>query len=175
MHGTLVTYRIKRSNEDEQTSMIASDFRRIALSLEGAEEGSHMGQMDFRVGGRIFATLASQRQGFGNLMLSPEQQTAFISEQPHLFIPIAGGWGRNGATHVRLADADEQVLSGALRAAWTLRIEKNQRSRSRPGSNRRAASPADHEAAKRRKAELRERLISAAALEGVKRRYGLDD
>ena len=74
--------------------MIASDFRRIALSFEGAEEGSHMGQVDFRVGGRIFATLASQKMGFGNLMLSPEQQTAFITERPHLFIPIAGGWER---------------------------------------------------------------------------------
>lgn len=155
--------------------MIASDFRRIALSFEGAEEGSHMGQVDFRVGGRIFATLASQKMGFGNLMLSPEQQAAFITEQPRIFIPIAGGWGKNGATHIRLADADEDTVVGALRAAWSQRIEKNQKSRTRPISGRRAASPADVEASRTRKAELRARLISAAALEGVKRRYGLDD
>jgi len=68
--------------------MITSDFRRIALSLDGAEEGSHMGHVDFRVGGRIFATLASEKQGFGNLMLTPEQQTAFVAEQPNLFIPL---------------------------------------------------------------------------------------
>jgi hypothetical protein len=54
--------------------MKAADFRRIALSLQGAIEGSHMGAADFRVGGRIFATLASEKQGFGNLMLTPEVQ-----------------------------------------------------------------------------------------------------
>ena len=57
--------------------MDAADFRRIALSLEGAEEGSHMGAPNFRVGGRIFATLASQKQGYGNLMLTLEQQAEF--------------------------------------------------------------------------------------------------
>jgi hypothetical protein len=105
--------------------MNAADFRRIALSLEGAEEGSHMGAVDFRVGGRIFATLASQSQGFGNLMLSPEQQAAFVEELPDVFVPIAGGWGRMGMTHIRLAAANEDLLTGALRTAWKLRIEKN--------------------------------------------------
>ena len=57
--------------------MNANDFRRIALSLPGAEESSHMGSPDFRVGGRIFATLASQDKGYGNLMLNPDQQTRF--------------------------------------------------------------------------------------------------
>jgi hypothetical protein len=84
------------------------DFRRIALSLEGAEESSHMGSPDFRVGGRIFATLAAAKQGYGNI-----------------FIPVKGGWGRNGATHVRLGLANEDLLAGALRTAWKLRLEKN--------------------------------------------------
>ena len=105
--------------------MNVSDFRRIALSLDGAEEGSHMGSPDFRVGGRIFATLASQDQGCGNLMITPEQQVEFVTEQPDIFVPIAGGWGRMGATHVRLAHANEDVLAGALRTAWKLRLEKN--------------------------------------------------
>src|SRR6202171_5816821 len=105
--------------------MTASDFRRIALSLKGAEEGSHMGSPDFRVGGRIFATLASQRQGYGNLMLTPELQADFVGELPDVFLPIAGGWGRMGMTHIRLAKANEDVLAGALRAAWKLRVEKN--------------------------------------------------
>jgi hypothetical protein len=105
--------------------MDAADFRRIALSLEGAEEGSHMGAADFRVGGRIFATLASQDQGYGNLMLTPEQQAEFVGDQPDLFVPIAGGWGRMGMTHIRLAAANEDVLAGALRTAWRLRIERN--------------------------------------------------
>jgi hypothetical protein len=108
--------------------MNAKDFRRIALSLEGAEEGSHMGAVDFRVGGRIFATLASVKQGYGNLMLTPEQQAAFVEELPEVFLPVHGGWGRNGATHVRLAVVSEDVLTGALRTAWKLRVEKNAKS-----------------------------------------------
>ena len=107
--------------------MNAADFRRIALSLEGAEEGSHMGSPDFRVGGRIFATLASEKQGYGNLMLTSQQQAEFVEEQPEVFVPIAGGWGRMGATHIRLAEANADVLAGALRTAWRLRIEKNAR------------------------------------------------
>jgi len=107
--------------------MNAKDFRRIALSLEGAEEGSHMGAVDFRVGGRIFATLASVKQGYGNLMLSPGHQAAFVEELPEVFLPVHGGWGRNGATHVRLAVVSEDVLEGAVRTAWKLRVEKNEK------------------------------------------------
>ena len=108
--------------------MNARDFRRIALRMEGAEEGSHMGQPDFRVRGRIFATLASEGQGYGNLRLTPEQQAAFVEELPEVFLPIHGGWGRMGSTHIRLAAASEDVLTGALRIAWNLRLEKNRRS-----------------------------------------------
>lgn len=75
--------------------MNANDFRRIALSLEGAEESSHMGQPDFRVGGRIFATLASPRQGYGNLILTLEQQATFVEELPEILFPSqedGGGW-----------------------------------------------------------------------------------
>lgn len=109
--------------------MNAADFRRLALSLEGAEEGSHFGAVDFRVGGRIFATLAAVKQGYGNLMLTPGQQAGFVSEAPDIFLPIPGGWGRNGATHVRLSAANEDLLLGALRTAWKLRVEKNQKTR----------------------------------------------
>jgi len=103
------------------------DFRRIALSLTGVEESSHMGKPDFRVGGKIFATLASAEQGYGNLMLTLEQQASFVEELPEVFLPIPGGWGRMGATHIRLAVANEDVLAGALRTAWKLRLEKNAR------------------------------------------------
>jgi hypothetical protein len=108
--------------------MNAADFRRLALSLEGAEEGSHFGAVDFRAGGRIFATLAAEKQGYGNLMITPEQQAMFVAEAPEVFVPIPGGWGRNGATHVVLAKVSEDVLLGALRTAWKLRVEKNQKS-----------------------------------------------
>ena len=109
--------------------MKAKDFRRLALQLEGAEEGSHMGAADFRVGGRIFATLAHEAKGYGNLMLTPAQQALFVEDQPDIFLPVAGGWGRNGATHVRLEAANEELLSGALRTAWKLRREKNEKTR----------------------------------------------
>jgi hypothetical protein len=101
------------------------------LSLEGAEEGSHMGQPDFRVGGHIFATLAAEAQGFGNVLLTPEQQESFVSERPDVFVPIPGGWGRKGATHVRLDRANEDLVAGTLYAAWKLRVDKNARTRSR--------------------------------------------
>ena len=119
--------------------MKPSDFRRIALSMQGAEEGSHMGAADFRVGGRIFATLASQDEGFGNLMLTPELQADFVSELPEVFLPIPGGWGRMGMTHIRLSQASEEVLVGALQTAWKLRVEKNTRPKKKPASRKRGA------------------------------------
>jgi len=123
--------------------MTAADFRRIALSFEGAEQGSHMGAVDFRVGGHIFATLASVKEGFGNLMLSPDTQAAFVSEAPELFVPVAGGWGRMGVTHIRLAKANADVLTGALRTAWKLRVDKNHAARAKRASKARRTSSRD--------------------------------
>jgi hypothetical protein len=105
--------------------MTAADFRRIALSFPGAEESSHMGAADFRVGGRIFATLASIKLGYGNLMLTPEIQAGFLADEPEIFLAIAGGWGRMGMTHIRLREASEDILTGALHTAYKLRVEKN--------------------------------------------------
>ena len=112
--------------------MSAEDFRRIALSLEGAVEGSHMGVADFRVGGRIFATLAHVAKGYGNLMLGPEKQLAFVNELPEVFLPAAGGWGRMGITHIVLSFATEDVLQGALQTAWRRRVESNARAARKP-------------------------------------------
>src|SRR6266581_2439253 len=119
--------------------MNAKDFRRVALRMEGAEEGSHMGAVDFRVDGRIFATLAAEKQGYGNLMLTPEQQAMFVEELPEVFLPVHGGWGRNGATHVRLAVVSEDVLEGALRTAWKRRAEKNTKSGKKTNSRAKGA------------------------------------
>ena len=104
--------------------MTASDFRRIALSLEGVEDYSHTGLPAFRVGGRKFASLASQAEGYGNLLLTLQQQATFVEEAPEI-LPIPGGWGKMGHTHIRLAASTEDVLTGALRTAWKLRVEKN--------------------------------------------------
>jgi hypothetical protein len=105
--------------------MTAADFRWIALSLDGVEEYSHAGLPAFRVGGRKFASLASHAEGYGNLMLTLEQQAQFVREAPEIFLPIPGGWGKMGHTHIRLAATDEDVLRGALKTAWKLRVEKN--------------------------------------------------
>ena len=111
--------------------MTADDFRRIALSFDGAEESSHMGVPDFRVGGRIFATLASQDDGFGNLKLTPELQQLLIAESPGVFLPIKGGWGRMGMTHIRLDEASERQMADALHTAWRLRVDMNEKGSSR--------------------------------------------
>jgi len=105
--------------------MTAANFRGIALSLEGVEEYSHAGLPAFRVRRQeiCFAGLAST--GYGNLMLTLEQQAAFVEEAPEIFLPIPGGWGKMGHTHIRLAAASEDVLTGAVRTAWRLRIDKN--------------------------------------------------
>ena len=119
--------------------MTPADFRRIALSFEGVEEVSHAGLPAFRVGDRRFASLASQAEGYGNLTLTLEHQAAFVEEAPEIFLPIPGGFGRMGHTHIRLAAANEDILTGALRTAWKLRIEKNAKKRQeRPGLSARA-------------------------------------
>ncbi len=101
-----------------------SVFRRLALELPGAVEGSHMGAADFRVGGRIFATLAYGEKGLGTLKVTPEQQAMFLAEAPEYFSAVAGGWGKSGATLVRL-DAPESVLAGALSTAFRNVAEKH--------------------------------------------------
>ena len=92
-------------------------FRKLALSLPGAIESSHMGNPDFRVDGRIFATLSAQASGRGVLTLTTEQQQAFITEMPATFQPVQGGWGRMGMTFVDLK-ADNSIIEGALTTAW---------------------------------------------------------
>jgi len=116
--------------------MTPADFKRIALSLPGAEEVEHAGLPAFRVGAARFASLASQAEGYGNLTLTPELQAAFVEEAPDIFLPIPGGFGRMGHTHIRLACATEDILTGALRTAWKLRVDKNAklgRKKRRPG------------------------------------------
>jgi hypothetical protein len=105
--------------------MTASDFRRIALSLPDSTEASHFGNPDFRVGGRIFATLSLEREGYGVLLLTPDQQAGMVEDEPAVFSPVPGGWGRNGSTRVLLAQAAPDVLEAALRTAWQSRVTKN--------------------------------------------------
>jgi hypothetical protein len=105
-------------------------FRKLALSLEGAIESAHMGHPDFRLNNRIFATLSYQDKGFGVLKLTVEQQEAFIADQPHIFSPVQGGWGRMGMTFIRLNQADESIMAGALKTAYNNLKEKQSQKKS---------------------------------------------
>ena len=102
----------------------AADFRRIALSLPEAIEASHFGQADFRVGGKIFATLALEAEGYGVLLLTADQQAGMVEDEPEIFSPVFGGWGRKGATRVRLDKVNADILEGALRTAWLRKAPK---------------------------------------------------
>ncbi|MGD0181357.1 MAG: MmcQ/YjbR family DNA-binding protein [Terriglobales bacterium] len=104
--------------------MTAADFRRIALSMPEAVEGSHFGSADFRVGNKIFATLALQKEGYGVLLLTPEQQTGMVEDEPNIFSPVPGGWGRKGSTRVRLAKVPADILRAALQMAWRRKAPK---------------------------------------------------
>jgi hypothetical protein len=93
-------------------------FRRLACELPGAMESAHMGNPDFRLGGRIFATLSGQSRGRGVLKLTIEQQAEFIAELPEIFEPVQGGWGRMGMTYIVLEHAAEETMRGALATAY---------------------------------------------------------
>jgi hypothetical protein len=93
-------------------------FRRLALALPQAVEGSHMDHPDFRLNNQIFATLSGEKKGYGVLKLTLEQQAAFVIDQPHIFSPVQGGWGRMGMTYIQLDQADESIMAGALRTAY---------------------------------------------------------
>jgi len=99
--------------------MTNAAFRRIALSMPQGKESTHMGHPDFRVEGRIFATLFYQDNiEWGMVKLKPEQQRHFVGAKPDVFQPVKGGWGRQGCTQVRLAVADKPSLRSAMFSAW---------------------------------------------------------
>jgi hypothetical protein len=98
--------------------MTSTTFRRVALALPEAKESEHHGHPDFRVKGKIFATLGYPDNGGGMVKLTPEQQASFIASHPEAFSPCAGAWGERGATAVRLKHADRATVARALRLAW---------------------------------------------------------
>jgi len=98
--------------------MTAADFRRLALGFPEATEGAHMDHPDFRVGGKIFATLGYPDMGVGMVKLFPDQQKGFVRAEPKVFAPVNGLWGRRGATYVRLKPAKKPSVRRAMAAAW---------------------------------------------------------
>ena len=107
--------------------MTPDEFRRMALGLEGAQEGAHMGHADFRVGGRVFATLGYPDSGWGVVQLPPEQQVLFLEDAPDVFQPAKGAWGAQGSTCLRLSAVASEDAERALRAAWLHRQAKSRR------------------------------------------------
>src|SRR6266436_7158232 len=100
--------------------MTPNDFRRLALRCPETEERAHMDHPDFRVAGKIFATLGYPEDGWAMVKLTPIEQEMFIKSQPTVFHPCNGVWGRRGATNVRLKAARKPTLRRALEAAWRL-------------------------------------------------------
>jgi len=118
--------------------LTADGFRRLALSLPDVTEEAHMGHPDFRVRGKIFATLGAPDAEWGMVALRPEQQDAFVHSAPRVFRPVKGGWGRGGATNVRLSAATERTLRPALETAWNNKAHG--RPARRPRRSRRGGS-----------------------------------
>jgi hypothetical protein len=104
--------------------MTAAEFRRMALSLSDVVEASHMGHADFRVGGKIFATLGYPNDQFGAVMLSPREQDLLLRDHPEIFAPAAGKWGASGSTTVALRGASPSTVAIALESAWRKRAPK---------------------------------------------------
>lgn len=98
--------------------MTPAAFRRLALALPEAAEGEHMGHADFRVGGKIFATLGADDRARGVVKLTPEQQELFMRVAAASFVPAAGSWGRRGWTTLHLRDVRQAWARDALAAAW---------------------------------------------------------
>ena len=99
--------------------MTAEQFRRLVLSCTGSEEHAHNGHPDFRVSGRIFATLGFPDDTRAMVKLTPEQQAEFVHDYPDVFAPAAGAWGRQGSTSVCLPKAQKAEMSTAVEAAWS--------------------------------------------------------
>ena len=107
--------------------MTPDEFRRLALRLPEAVEGAHQGHADFRVGGRVFATLGYPNDKFAVVMLSPQDQDLVVRDHPEAFTPVAGKWGAKGSTVVRLSAVgprDTAAVEAALEAAWRKRAPK---------------------------------------------------
>ena len=104
--------------------MTPAQFRRIALSFPEAEESSHGGHPDFRVGGKIFATLGYPNAAFGVVVLTPQDQDLMVKDYPETFAPVNGKWGASGSTTVALGQADKGAVAIALEAAWRKRAPK---------------------------------------------------
>jgi hypothetical protein len=125
-------------------------FRRLALQLPGAVESSHMNHPDFRLNNQIFATLSGEKNGYGVLKLTLDQQNAFVTDQRRIFSPVQGGWGRMGMTYIHLNEADESIMAGALKTAYlNLQAKQSQKKSTKKPAKKTASSTAQAKATRR--------------------------
>jgi hypothetical protein len=123
--------------------MTDDDFRDIALALDGASEGAHMGHPDFRANNRIFASLRAD-DTTGMVKITPEQQAVFLHDHPTMFAPSPGAWGRGGCTDVILAKARGPAVRAAMQLAWEnvmARPAPRTLARSKPGPRSKTRTP----------------------------------
>jgi hypothetical protein len=109
--------------------MTADAFRKEALRLPEVEERSHMGHPDFRVNGKVFATLGYPDGAWGAVNVSPEHQRALVESDPHAFVVAKGAWGARGSTLVKLRTAKTAKVREALEFAWERRQAKGRSSK----------------------------------------------
>ncbi|MGE3995387.1 MAG: MmcQ/YjbR family DNA-binding protein [Variibacter sp.] len=119
------------------------------MSLPEATEGSHHGIVDFRLRGKIFATLGNPDPSFAMVALTPDEQALFVEAEPTTFVPVLGGWGRRGSTRVRLKAADDATVRSALTAAWRRIAPKTLLAAQTEAANDAEASLAKRSVAKR--------------------------
>ena len=98
--------------------MTAAGFREIALSQPDTVESAHMSHPDFRVDGKIFATLGYPDADHAVVVLSPDQQEGFVAEMPRTFSAVKGAWGKRGSTQIHLPSAETEPVAEAIRLAW---------------------------------------------------------
>jgi hypothetical protein len=115
--------------------MTENEFRKLALSMPGACECSHMNHPDFRIEKKIFASLGYPDTGWAMVRLTPEQQSSFMKQAPAVFSPCAGAWGRQGATSINLAIAPRKTIEVALSSARENLVSKLKPKRKSKQSN----------------------------------------
>ena len=99
-------------------AMTANEFRELALSFPEAIESAHMHHPDFRVGGKIFATLGYPNENSAMVKLSSAEQKEFVQSNRGVFTTAKGAWGRQGSTIVHLPAGTIDIMREALTAAW---------------------------------------------------------
>ncbi|MGQ0639872.1 MAG: MmcQ/YjbR family DNA-binding protein [Gemmatimonadaceae bacterium] len=121
--------------------MTADTFRALALSLPDVVEQAHMGHPDFRVEGRIFATLDYPQPGWAVVALTPFDQEFFVKTHPPAFVPVKGKWGDQGATNIVLRHGTKSAVAAAMRAAYDTRLARTRKARKRARGGIKAKAP----------------------------------